>query len=157
MAPSRCRARDLYQKDRLVACDRLARAVDDFDLDIATWERGDTIGATINYNVELFDDSTIERMVGHFQVLLETLVEDASQPIGDVPILSARERDQILVDWNAAVAEYPSASCVHELIEAQVERSPDAVAVVLGTAPPTAPIASGHPLQPGSVRDVPAG
>ena len=83
----------------------------------------------IEYNVDLFDAATIERMMGHFATLLEAIAVNADQPIGLLPILTARERQQIVVEWNDTAKDYPDTACLHQLVEAQVLRSPDAVAV----------------------------
>src|SRR2546425_59050 len=80
------------------------------------------------YNTDLFDASTIVRLRGHWQTLLQAVVADAGQHLGELPLLTNAERRQ-LSEWNDTGRAYPH-SCVHELFEAQVERTPDAVAVV---------------------------
>ncbi|MFC1712466.1 amino acid adenylation domain-containing protein [Candidatus Poribacteria bacterium] len=90
------------------------------------------ITAIWEYNTDLFDASTIKHMVSHFQVLLEAMVADLDQRISQLPILTEPERHQLLVEWNDTQTEYPEDKCIHQLFEAQVERAPDAVAVVLG-------------------------
>ncbi|MCX6047111.1 MAG: amino acid adenylation domain-containing protein [Chloroflexi bacterium] len=87
-------------------------------------------------NVALFAPATLARMVGHFQVLLEGIVANPDQPSSDLPLLTAAERRQLLVEWNnTAVApdptgDYPKDQCIHDLFEAQVARTPETVAVV---------------------------
>ena len=81
------------------------------------------------YSTDLFDHSTIERMVGHFQTLVEGIVADPDPPISTLPLLTEAEMHQLLVLWNDTAADYPSDSCIHELFEAQVERTPEAIAV----------------------------
>ncbi len=83
----------------------------------------------VAYNTDLYDAATIARMLNHYQRLLEELVTDPDQPIGKLSILTDSERRQLLVEWNDNRAVYPQ-SCVHELFEAQVRQTPDAVAVV---------------------------
>jgi amino acid adenylation domain-containing protein len=85
---------------------------------------------TIEYNTDLFDDATIERMIGHFQTLLTGIVADAARPISQLPILTEAERRQLLIDWNKTAADYAKDKCFHELFEAQVERTPDSIAAV---------------------------
>ena len=68
-------------------------------------------------------------MLGHYQVLLETGVEDPDQKISTMPLLREAERHQLLVEWNDTRREYPKA-CIHELFEEQAERTPHAPAVV---------------------------
>ena len=70
-------------------------------------------------------------MVGHFEMLLEGIVADPGQPISRLPLLTQAERHQLLVEWNDTAADYPKDSCIHELFEAQVEMTPDAIAVQL--------------------------
>jgi amino acid adenylation domain-containing protein len=91
-------------------------------------------GITIiwEYNTGLFDKSTIIRMVDHYQTLLRGIVLDPGQPISDLPLLTKAERQQLLVEWNDSRTDYPRDSCIYELFEEQVERTPDAVAVVFG-------------------------
>ncbi|MEH2084715.1 MAG: non-ribosomal peptide synthase/polyketide synthase [Nostoc sp.] len=82
------------------------------------------------YNTDLFDPSTIERMTGHFVTLLEAIVTNPSQPIAQLPLLTQVEQQQLLVEWNNNQADYPSDKCIHQLFEEQVHRTPDAVVVV---------------------------
>ncbi|BAZ19381.1 non-ribosomal peptide synthase (plasmid) [Kalymmatonema gypsitolerans NIES-4073] len=82
------------------------------------------------YNTDLFDASTIARMSQHFQTLLEGIVANPQQRISQLPLLTERERHQLLVEWNNTTKDYPSDKCIHQLFEEQVERSLDAVAVV---------------------------
>ncbi len=82
------------------------------------------------YNTDLFDASTIERMSGHFVTLLEGIVANPQQQISQLPMLTQVEQQQLLVEWNSTQAYYPFDKCIHQLFEAQVERTPEAVAVV---------------------------
>lgn len=82
------------------------------------------------YNASLFDTDTIKRMTGHFQMLLEGLTADPEQSISCMPLLSEGERHQLLFDWNNTYAEFPEERCIHELFEQQVQRDPNAVAVI---------------------------
>jgi len=61
---------------------------------------------------------------------LEGIVADPTQPLERLPLLTAQERHQLLVEWTATRREYPHAQCVHQLFEAQVQRSPTALAAV---------------------------
>ncbi|HEY9741094.1 MAG TPA: amino acid adenylation domain-containing protein, partial [Coleofasciculaceae cyanobacterium] len=82
------------------------------------------------YNTDLFDGSTIERMTGHFVTLLEGIVANPQQQISQLPLLTAVEQQQLLVEWNDTQADYPGDKCIHQLFEEQVEHTPDSVAVV---------------------------
>ena len=90
----------------------------------------------LEYNTDLFDAATIARLLGHFQALLESIVANPDQRLSDLPLLTEAERRQLLVEWNDTQAEYPKDACIHQLFEAQVERTPDAVAVVLPSTDP---------------------
>ncbi|MDX2093226.1 MAG: amino acid adenylation domain-containing protein, partial [Kofleriaceae bacterium] len=87
------------------------------------------VACAIELNTQLFDPSTIERMLGHYQTLLEGIVAEPAQRIGELPLLPPAEREQLLVEWNATSQDYPRDACLHELFEAQVDLAPDAVAV----------------------------
>ncbi len=78
----------------------------------------------------MFDAVTIARMAGHWQTLLEGIVADPKQRLSDLPLLTEADRQQLLVEWNDTRRAYPRDQCIHELFEGQVERTPDAVAVV---------------------------
>ncbi|MFL9453902.1 amino acid adenylation domain-containing protein [Tolypothrix bouteillei VB521301_2] len=84
----------------------------------------------LDYNTDLFDATTIARMAEHYLTLLEAVVANPHQKISELPLLSDREQRQILVEWNDTQANYPKQLCLHQLFEQQVEKTPDAVAVV---------------------------
>ena len=100
-----------------------------FDLTLFMLGEGDQLGGALEYNTDLFDGATIQRMVRHFRTLLEAIVADPDRPISTLPLLTESEKHQLLVEWNDTAAEYPAGRCAHQLFEAQVERTPDAVAV----------------------------
>jgi amino acid adenylation domain-containing protein len=103
-----------------------------FDLTLSMSETDRGLVGEWEYNTDLFDGSTIERMTAHFQNLLSAIVDNPQQTVGELPLLSAAERYQLLVEWNDTAAEYPTDKCIHQLFESQVEKTPDAVAVVFG-------------------------
>jgi len=100
-----------------------------FDLDLTVLDTGERMPATLKYSTDLFDAGTIERMAGHFRTLLEAAVSDPDHRISDLPLLTGAERRQVLVEWNATSKAYPETT-IHRLIEEQVRRTPDAVALV---------------------------
>jgi amino acid adenylation domain-containing protein len=100
-----------------------------FDLSVLLRERDGKYTGSIVYSTDLFNRDRIERMVRHFQTLLEGIIANPDQPISTLPILTDSERHQILIEWNDTAADYPRDSCIHELFEAQVERTPEAIAV----------------------------
>ena len=104
-----------------------------FDLTLELKETASGLNGCFEYNTDLFDDPTITRMAGHFQTLLEGIVANPEQQVRELPLLTAAEQHQLLV-WNHTCADYPQDRCIHQLFEAQVERTPDAVAVVFEAA-----------------------
>ncbi len=101
-----------------------------FDLTLEMLETGGSLKGVLKYNPDLFDACTVHRMAGHFQILLSSVVANPEQPISTLPFLSAAEQHQLLVEWNRTQTDYPMNACIHKLFEAQVEQTPDAVAVV---------------------------
>ena len=101
-----------------------------YDLNVGVANEGDSLIIAWEYNTDLFETETIVRMAGHFQTLLESVVANPQTQVSQLPMLTERERHQLLVEWNETAAEYPQDKCIHQLFERQVERSPDAVAVV---------------------------
>jgi amino acid adenylation domain-containing protein len=99
-----------------------------FDLTLFIEERGDGLSGGIEYRTDLFDESTIRRMAGHFQNILQGVVVNPRQSIMSIPLLTSSERHQVLVEWNATTQSYPDL-CLHQLFEGQVDRTPDAGAV----------------------------
>ncbi|MEH1827041.1 MAG: amino acid adenylation domain-containing protein [Nostoc sp.] len=105
-------------------------AIAKFDLTLSMENTSTGLVGGWDYNTDLFDSSTIERMTGHFLTLLEAIVANPSDRISQLPILTAFEQQQLLVEWNDTQVDYPQDKCIHQLFEEQVERTPDAVAVV---------------------------
>ncbi|HKX27598.1 MAG TPA: condensation domain-containing protein, partial [Blastocatellia bacterium] len=101
-----------------------------FDLLLATAESKGRLVGSINYSSDLFEAATIERLIEHLRIVLEKAVADPGGQVSMIEYLTDRERQQILEDWNETRVDYPSEQCLHELFEQQVERSPDAVAMV---------------------------
>jgi len=100
------------------------------DLCLLVWETERELNGYFQYSTDLFEAETISRMAEHFQTLLEAIVANPEVRIRELPLLTPWERHQLLVEWNETKAEYPRDKCIHQLFEEQVERSPDAVAVV---------------------------
>ncbi|HLJ02693.1 MAG TPA: amino acid adenylation domain-containing protein [Solirubrobacteraceae bacterium] len=90
------------------------------------------IQATLEYATDLFDDSTIARMFGHYTTLLEGVLRDPGQRLSQLPLLTAAERELMLVQWNDTAHEYDCRP-IHELVADQVARTPDRIAVVDST------------------------
>uniref|UniRef100_UPI00036306FB condensation domain-containing protein n=1 Tax=Pseudomonas psychrophila TaxID=122355 RepID=UPI00036306FB len=101
-----------------------------FDLSLDTYEKSGRLHAALTYANDLFDGATITRMARHWSNLLRALVENPERRIGELPMLDASEVQTQVHDWNRTHAEYPIHTCLQQLIEAQVERTPNATAVV---------------------------
>lgn len=101
-----------------------------FDLTLHIADTGKKLIATFAYNTDLFESSTIARLLRHFRRLLEAICASPDQRLSKLSLLDDAERQQLLVEWNDNRAEKPEPLCVHQLFEAQVKRTPDAIAVV---------------------------
>jgi amino acid adenylation domain-containing protein len=105
-----------------------------FGLGIELYDTLEGIGGSLEYSTDLFDAEAIARMVGHFQTLLAGIVANPEQRLPGLPLLTAGERHQLLVEWNDTTVEYPPEQCLHQLFEAQAQRTPDAIAAVCDAA-----------------------
>jgi amino acid adenylation domain-containing protein len=83
----------------------------------------------ISYDKRRFDDSSIERMLGHIKTLLEGIAESFDRSLATLPILTKTEWTQLVTEWNDTQVDYPQHLCLHQLFEAQTERTPNAIAV----------------------------
>ncbi len=101
------------------------------DLTLSLTETPDGLRVVAEYKTDLFDETTIERLMGHYQVLLEEIVEDADRRLSDLSLLDEAERHQLLA-WNETQAPFSEHACIHQLFEAQAERTPDAPALEFG-------------------------
>ena len=101
-----------------------------FDLVLTIADEPAGLRGSLSYSSDLFDAPIVQRLVGHYHMLLEGVIADPDQPIATLPLLTAPQRQQLLGEWNATRANYPEDACLHQLFEAQVERTPDAVAVL---------------------------
>lgn len=104
-----------------------AKAKFDLTLEVEAEAGGLRLG--FEYNSELFRPETVSRMLGHFQNLIEAIVIDPNQRVTELPLLTNSEQDKILNEWNGTRHSFPQSSCIHTLFEAQVERTPAAIAV----------------------------
>jgi amino acid adenylation domain-containing protein len=84
----------------------------------------------ITYERGRFDGDTVARVTGHLQTVLEGMVANPDQPLASLPLLTEAERRQCVEEWSGATASYPKEKCLHDWFASQVERAPDAVAVV---------------------------
>jgi len=109
----------------------LERPAAQLDLALLAAEIGGDLAAAFEWNLDLFDASTVRRMSGHFANLLTAMTRAPERRLSELEMLGPAEAQQILCEWNATAVP-GSAECLHELVAAQVERTPEAPAVVFG-------------------------
>lgn len=101
-----------------------------YDLNFIMLERPDGWRVSCEYNTDLFEPRTAVRLLDHFANLLRAAVADPAQRISSMPMLDETERRTLIVDWNQTDTDYPKHLTLPRLFEAQVQRTPDAVAMV---------------------------
>ncbi len=112
-----------------VAPVELESGVAQFDLLLTMEERGEIITGNMDYNADLFDASTIQRMMGHYQRLLEGAVAHLDTPVNRLPLLTPEEEQLMLVEWNRTEAHFSADTTIHQLFHEQAARTPAAPAV----------------------------
>ncbi|HEV3049248.1 MAG TPA: condensation domain-containing protein, partial [Longimicrobium sp.] len=100
------------------------------DLSLTAVPHDGGVWGVLEYSTALFDRSTVRRMLGHLERVLEQVSTDADVRLSQLDLLSAEERSLVVEEWNRTEAEYAADWCIHELFEAQVERTPGAEALV---------------------------
>ncbi|MEO6701799.1 MAG: amino acid adenylation domain-containing protein, partial [Jatrophihabitantaceae bacterium] len=104
-----------------------------FDLNLFAEARDGALSMKISYPPALYDPSTVRRLLGHFEVMLNGVVADPSARVSKLPLLTEQELHQEVVEWNDTAAEFP-VTCIHQRFEWAVEQTPDAIAAKLGDA-----------------------
>ena len=99
------------------------------DLSVEVWDDGQ-LHSQFEYRTDLFEKSTIQRMLGHFENLLRQAAKNPDSLVGELEIMGAEEREQVLMDWNCTAADYPRNLTIPESFEARVERDPTAIALI---------------------------
>lgn len=103
-----------------------------FDLTMTIREFQGEFRGTLEYNTDLFNQITIQRMLRHYETILESALAQPEASIFALQMLNQAEQHQLLFEWNQTQASYPKDACIHQLFEAQVEKTPDFPAVVYG-------------------------
>jgi amino acid adenylation domain-containing protein len=101
-----------------------------FDMTMFVEDKGAELAIWLEYTPDLFDETTIKRMLGHFQVLLESIVVSPEKRLSELPLLTFKERRQLLVEWNSTQEEFDSEHILHALFEKQAEQAPDNCALI---------------------------
>jgi amino acid adenylation domain-containing protein/non-ribosomal peptide synthase protein (TIGR01720 family) len=125
--------KELKMGDVVMQDEKIMRTTSLFDLSWSMEQGADGIEVEVEYYMDIFNEATIQRMVQHFQVLLQSAVDNPGQSIGELNILDEEEVDQLLVSFNDTATVYPSSESVVSIFEGQVARSPQAPAVTFGT------------------------
>lgn len=101
-----------------------------FDLTLSVEDSGGRLGGWLEYNADLFEESTVRRMVGQLQTLLAGVVADPQRRLSELPMLDDEERRRVLVEWRGRRSEDPVEGCVHQLFESHAAARPEATALV---------------------------
>jgi amino acid adenylation domain-containing protein len=101
-----------------------------FDLELTLHDAGERIAGSLGYACALFDRSSIERHLGHWQTLLRAFIADDAAPVARLPLLTVPEQRHLLHSFNDTFAAFPQDRCIHQLFEEQVARTPDTTALV---------------------------
>jgi amino acid adenylation domain-containing protein len=109
--------------------DSAAQETAKFDLSLTLWGEGERIGGVVEYATALFERETVERQVEYLRRVLEQMAADDARPVHRLDLLSAAERRTVVEEWNATDVPFPAQACAHELFQAQVARTPGAVAL----------------------------
>ena len=99
-------------------------------LTLSIQESKQVLKGIFEYNTDLFQASTIQRMVGHLQTLVSGVIANPDQSISTLPLLTVSEQHQLQIEWNETYLDYPDSKCIHQLFEEQVECHLDAIAVI---------------------------
>ncbi|WP_416671486.1 amino acid adenylation domain-containing protein [Egbenema bharatensis] len=117
------------QSNLSIQCQETHTGTAKFDLTLIVQEQEQQWVATLEYNTDLFAQETITRMLNHFQTLLTAIAAHPDQTIAKLPLLTASDQQQLLMEWNQTQTIYPEQDqCIHQLFERQVERTPNAIA-----------------------------
>jgi amino acid adenylation domain-containing protein len=101
-----------------------------FDLAFSLEESEQGLEGVCEYSTDLFDETTIRRLTGHFETLLVSIIREPDERLNALPLLTSAEERQLLVEWNETAKDFPREVCIHELFARQAEKSPDSIALI---------------------------
>jgi len=104
-----------------------------YDLSFDITEMNGGLSMVCDYNADLFDAATVERYCSFYEEILKSIIHDSNQRVAALNILTAGEKEQVLITFNNTGGEYPADKTIPELFEAQVANTPDQLAVIAGT------------------------
>jgi len=116
--------------DLAVKSSALPESIAQFDLTLMMAETDQGLLASFQYRYDLFEQQTILQLMAHFQSLLAGVLANPNQHLAQLPLLTAAEYQRQQINWNATQTEYPQATGIHELVEQQAEKTPEAIALV---------------------------
>lgn len=100
------------------------------EIGIDFFESGGGLTGRIEYSTDLFEHTTIKRMIGHFGMLLEAIADEPGRRLSELQLMTEAEQRRLLVEWNKTAREFPADKCLHQLFESQAERAPEAIAII---------------------------
>ncbi|MBD1879524.1 non-ribosomal peptide synthetase [Coleofasciculus sp. FACHB-T130] len=110
--------------------ERLYTCIDRFKIKLAGVERDDSLSIEFHYDANLFDEADIQRLAENFSTLVDSILETPDVAISELGILSNVERQQLLIEFNNTKIDFPQFQGIHQRFEQQVEKTPDAIALV---------------------------
>ncbi|MFG0214768.1 amino acid adenylation domain-containing protein, partial [Brevibacillus porteri] len=102
----------------------------EYEFELEVFEQEAEFVLNLKYNPHVFDQATIQRMAEHYHNIANEVIQNPDITLDEIPLISAEERNMLLVEWNETEAAFPQALCIHDLFEKRVQQTPDAVAVV---------------------------
>jgi amino acid adenylation domain-containing protein len=120
---------DAYEHQQFISGSSIDKLALSRELFVNVVEIDGKIVLEYQYNNSLFDRDTISRRMAEFETLLLGIIADSALPIAKLPLLTAKDRQQLLVEWNRTQTNYPHTKCIHHLFEEQVQLTPDAIAI----------------------------
>jgi amino acid adenylation domain-containing protein len=103
-----------------------------FDLSLVLTPTSGGLRGGLTYSTDLFERGTVDRMLGHLERVLEQVAADADVPLSRLALIGPEERARVVGEWNRTGRPFPREACIHQLFQAQAERTPDAVALAWG-------------------------
>jgi amino acid adenylation domain-containing protein len=100
-----------------------------FDLTVGIVDDGHSLIGMMNFNRDIFEEDTIDRLIRHYKIALGMLADAFDRPISELNLLSPAEIKQMVIEWNQTRSPYSNDQCIHELFQAQAERTPEQIAV----------------------------
>lgn len=119
----------LYLKGLECESEEVHTGTSKFDNTLWMWDDPEGLTGLFEYNTDLFDQDTIDRMFDNYTTLLNNIVSSPDTGISKLDILSGKEKDTVINKWNSTDAEYPRNLCIHNLIETSAKRVPDNIAI----------------------------